>query len=132
MTAGTLPEAYDAAAEPRSIDLREYWLIVRRRWVLILVVTVIGAIAAAGYAVVSAPTYAATSQVVVTGVTQGPLTQTSQVNLQVNMSTEQAVAQSPPVIAQAARIINAQPAALQDAAASRLSRHGSGEHADHL
>ena len=121
MTAGTLPEPYDAAAEPRSIDLREYWLIARRRWVLILVVTVIGAIAAAGYAVASAPTYAATSQVVVTGVTQGPLTQTSQVNLQVNMSTEQAVAQSPPVIAQAARIINALPAVLQDAAASRLS-----------
>ena len=121
MTAGTVPERYDAAAEPRSIDLREYWLIVRRRWLLVVVITVVGAIAGAGYAFTSAPAYAATSQVVVTGVTQGPLNQTSQVNLQVNMSTEQAVAQSPPVVAQAARIINAQPAELQAAAAKRLS-----------
>jgi Mrp family chromosome partitioning ATPase/capsular polysaccharide biosynthesis protein len=121
MTAGNVPERYDAAAEPRSIDLREYWLIVRRRWLLVAVITVIGAIAGAGYAFTSAPAYAATSQVVVTGVTQGPLNQTSQVNLQVNMSTEQAVAQSPPVVAQAARIINAQPADLQAAAAKRLS-----------
>ena len=121
MTARTLPEPYDAAAEPRSIDLRECWLIVRRRWVLIVVITVIGAIAGAGYAVTSAPSYAATSQVVVTGVTQGPLNQATQVNLQVNMSTEQAVAQSPPVVAQAARILNAQPAELQAAAAKGLS-----------
>ena len=121
MTARTLPEPYDAAAEPRSIDLRECWLIVRRRWVLIVVITVIGAIAGAGYAVTSAPSYAATSQVVVTGVTQGPRNQATQVNLQVNMSTEQAVAQSPPVVAQAARILNAQPAELQAAAAKGLS-----------
>jgi capsular polysaccharide biosynthesis protein/Mrp family chromosome partitioning ATPase len=121
MTAGTLPEPYDSVPEPRSIDLRECWQIVRRRWVVILVITVIGAIAGAGYAFVSAPSYASTSQVVVTGVTQGPLNQNSQVNLQVNMSTEQAVAQSTPVIAQAAKIINAQPAELQEAAAKRLS-----------
>jgi Mrp family chromosome partitioning ATPase/capsular polysaccharide biosynthesis protein len=121
MTAGTLPEPYDAAAEPRSIDLRECWQIVRRRWLLVLATTLIGAIAGAGYAFKSGPTYAATSEVVVTGLTQGPLNQTAQPNLQVNMSTEQAVAQSPPVIAQAARIIHAQPAALQAAAAKRLS-----------
>ena len=115
MTAGTPPEAYEGASEPRSVDLREYWLIVRRRWVLVLVVTLIGAIAGAGYAFTASATYSATSQVVVTAVTQGPLNQTTQVNLQVNMSTEQAVAQSPPVIAQAARIINVPAATLQQA-----------------
>jgi Mrp family chromosome partitioning ATPase/capsular polysaccharide biosynthesis protein len=121
MTAGTPPDPYDGVSEPRSIDLRECWQIVRRRWVLVLVITVIGAIAGAGYAFTAPPAYSATSQVVVTAVTQGPLSQTTQVNLQVNMSTEQAVAQSPPVIAQAARIINVQSAVLQSAAAKRLT-----------
>jgi Mrp family chromosome partitioning ATPase/capsular polysaccharide biosynthesis protein len=121
MTAGTRPDPYDGVSEPRSIDLRECWLIVRRRWVLVLVITVIGAIAGAGYAFTAPLSYSATSQVVVTAVTQGPLSQTTQANLQVNMSTEQAVAQSPPVIAQAARIINVQSAVLQNAAAKRLT-----------
>lgn len=111
----------DFAAEPRSIDLREYWLIVRRRWVLVLVVTVIGAVAGAGYAVTSGLTYSATSQVVVTGVTQGPINPPAQVNLQVNMSTEQAVAQSPPVIAQAAGLISVPSSVLQEQAAKRLT-----------
>lgn len=121
MTAGTPPDPYDGVSEPRSVDLRECWLIVRRRWVLVLVITVIGAIAGAGYAFTTPASYSATSQVVVTAVTQGPLNQTTQVNLQVNMSTEQAVAQSPPVIAQAARIINVPSGVLQGAAAKRLT-----------
>ena len=100
------PDDDDFAAEPRSIDLREYWLIVRRRWLLVLVLTVLGAVLGAGYAIVTGPVYSATSQVVVTAVTQGPLNTSTQVNLQVNMSTEQAVAQSPPVIEQAARLLN--------------------------
>lgn len=121
MTAGTLSEPLGATAEPRSIDLRECWLIVRRRWVLVLVIMMIGAFAGAGYGFKSKPSYAATSEVLVTGLTQGPLSQTSPVNLQVNMSTEQAVAQSPVVIAGAAEIINTQPTGLQAAAAKRLS-----------
>jgi Mrp family chromosome partitioning ATPase/capsular polysaccharide biosynthesis protein len=121
MTAGTPPDRYDGVSEPRSIDLRECWQIVRRRWVLVLVITVIGAIAGAGYAFTAPPSYSATSQVVVTAVTQGPLNQTTQVNLQVNMSTEQAVAQSPPVIAQAAKIIKVQPAVLEAQVAKRLT-----------
>ena len=123
MTAGTPPGLTSAAAEPRSIDLREYWQIVRRRWVLVLVVTLIGAIGGAGYAVDAGHKYAATSQVVVTGVTQGPgrPTRRRRSNLQVNMSTEQAVAQSPPVIAQAAKIIKISAATLQQAAAKRLT-----------
>jgi Mrp family chromosome partitioning ATPase/capsular polysaccharide biosynthesis protein len=122
MTAGTLP-AHDAAAEPRSIDLRECGHIVRRRWVLVLAATLIGAIAAAGYAVVTAHKYAATSEVIVLGLTQGPGSPntTSPTAPQVNMSTEQTIAASPPVIAQAAKIIGVQPAALQAAAAKGLT-----------
>jgi Mrp family chromosome partitioning ATPase/capsular polysaccharide biosynthesis protein len=112
------PQDYDDYAEPRSIDLREYWVIVRRRWLLVLALTVLGAVFGAGYAIATGPVYSATSQVVVTGVTQGPLNTSTQVNLQVNMSTEQAVAQSPPVIEQAARLLS-QPAAMLQAAASR-------------
>jgi capsular polysaccharide biosynthesis protein/Mrp family chromosome partitioning ATPase len=116
------PQDYDDYnAEPRSIDLREYWLIVRRRWLLVLVLTVLGAVLGAGYAVIAGPVYSATSQVVVTAVTQGPLNTSTQVDLQVNMSTEQAVAQSPPVIEQAARLLNQAPATLQAAASRRLT-----------
>jgi Mrp family chromosome partitioning ATPase/capsular polysaccharide biosynthesis protein len=107
-------------AEPRSIDLRDYWLIVRRRWVLVLVLTVVGAIGGLGYAFSAGPTYSATSQVVVIAITQGPLSPPAQASLQVNMSTEQAVAQSPLVIAQAAGLLHVQPAVLQAASAKRL------------
>lgn len=116
------PRDYDDyAAEPRSIDLREYWLIVRRRWLLVLMLTVLGAVLGAGYAIATGPVYSATSQVVVTAVTQGPLGTSTQVNLQVNMSTEQAVAQSPPVIEQAARLLGIPAATLQAAASKRLA-----------
>jgi Mrp family chromosome partitioning ATPase/capsular polysaccharide biosynthesis protein len=111
----------DHAAEPRSIDLRDYWLIIRRRWLLVLAVTVLGAVLGAGYAVFAGHLYSATSQVVVTGVTQGPLNTSTQVNLQVNMSTEQAVAQSPPVIERAAGLLHVPAATLQAAASKRLA-----------
>jgi Mrp family chromosome partitioning ATPase/capsular polysaccharide biosynthesis protein len=111
----------DFAAEPRSVDLRDYWLIVRRRWVLVLVLALIGAIGGLGYAKAEGPTYSATSQVVVMPLTQGPLNPPPQVNLQVNMSTEQAVAQSPLVVAQASRLLRVQPAVLQADAAKRLT-----------
>ena len=132
MTARTPPEPYEGMSEPRSIDLREYWLIIRRRWVLVLVITIIGAIGGAAYAFTAPLSYSATSQVVVTAVTQGPLNQTTQVNLQVNMSTEQAVAQSPPVIAHAARIIKRIGARAGAGGGQAIDRHGPGQHADHL
>ena len=122
MTAGTFP-APDDAAEPRSLDLSECWHIVRRRWVLVLMATVLGAIAAAGYAATSGHKYAATSQVVVFGFTVGPATAnpTSSVNSPVNMSTEQAIAQSPPIVARAAKILGLPAATLQMEAPKHLS-----------
>ena len=73
---------------------------------LVLVVTLIGAIAGAGYAVVTGHELRGDVAGGGPGLTQGrPPNQTSPANPQVNMSTEQAVAQSPPVIAQAAKII---------------------------
>ena len=122
MTAGTFT-APDEAAEPRSLDLRECWHIVRRRWVLVLAATLVGAIAAAGYAVTSGPKYAATSQVVVSGLALAPSTasSTSQASSPVNMSTEQAIAQSPPIVALAAKILGLPAATLQAEAPKRLS-----------
>ncbi|HEY5357639.1 MAG TPA: CpsD/CapB family tyrosine-protein kinase [Streptosporangiaceae bacterium] len=115
-----VPEQEDFAAEPRSIDLRDYWLVVRRRWVLVVVVTLIGGLGGAAYAYNAAPSYAATSQVVVTA--EGPLGQSTQASQQqVNMSTEQAIAQSAPVITQAAQYLGVQPAVLQTTAAKRLT-----------
>jgi Mrp family chromosome partitioning ATPase/capsular polysaccharide biosynthesis protein len=121
MTVRQTQDPDDFAPEPRSLDLREYWLIVRRRWRLVAVITVIGAMAGAGYAYGAGPTYAATAQVVVTPVTQGPLNSAGQVSTQVNMSTEQAVAQSPPVVQQAAAGLHVRPAKLEAAAGKRLT-----------
>ena len=121
MSAPQPPDRGDFAAEPRSIDLREYWLIVRRRWVLVLVVTMLGAVAGLGYAKATGKSYSATAQVVVAGLTQGPLNSSTQASPQVNMSTEQAVAQSAPVIEQAAKTLGVQPSTLQAEAAKRLT-----------
>ena len=113
------PEQF--AAEPRSIDLRDYWQTVRRRWVLIVVLGVLGAVIATGYGYKVGPTYTATAEVNVTPVTQGPLNQLAQNQTQVNISTEQAIAQSAPVITGAARLLGVQPATLQ-AEASKKDR----------
>lgn len=121
MSASFSPDRDDLAAEPRSIDLREYWLIARRRWVLILIMTLVGAAAGLGYAKSSGKTFSATAQVVVVGLTQGPVNSSTQGNLQVNMSTEQAVAQSSPVIDQAAKTLGIQQPTLQTETAKRLT-----------
>ena len=105
MTARQPTDLSDLADEPRSIDLRGFWSIVRRRAVLIVSLTVIGALAGAGYAVLSGHTYSAMAEVLT----------------QANMSTEQAVTQSPPVVKGAARLLHMQPAALQAAAAKDLT-----------
>jgi polysaccharide biosynthesis transport protein len=114
-------EYEDAAAEPRSLDLRDYWLIIRRRWKLVAAVAVIGAIAGAGYAVDKGPSYSATAQVEVAPVSQGPLSQSGQATAPVDMSTEQVIAQSAPVIQQAAAILGVPSATLDTESAKRLS-----------
>jgi capsular polysaccharide biosynthesis protein/Mrp family chromosome partitioning ATPase len=121
MTTRQPPDSEDLPAEPRSIDLREYWLVVRRRWKLVLILTVLGAALAGGYAYTSGPTYSATAQVVVSGITGGPADPSSQVDVPVNMSTEQSIAQGTGVIDAAARILNVPQPVLQAAAAKRLT-----------
>ena len=116
------PYEQDAfAAEPHSVDLRDYWSIVRRRWRLITVVTAIGVLAGAGYSVSRAPSYTATAEVAVQPVTQGPLNQSTQATSQVNMITEQAIAQSGPVIQQAADTLRIPASKLETEATSKLS-----------
>jgi polysaccharide biosynthesis transport protein len=121
MAATQAQEHDDFTPEPRSLDLHDYWLIVRRRWRLIVVLGVVGALAGAGYSAYKGPTYTATSQVVVSPVTQGPLNQSVQVSGQVNMSTEQAIAQSGPVIQQAAAQLGVPVAKLDSEAGKRLA-----------
>ncbi len=111
------PDLDDLSGEPRSFDLRDYWLIIRRHVILVVVLTVLGAIAAAGYAEHSGHKYEATAQVLVTPPIQGADTSVGSssqlLSSQVNMSTEQAVAQSPPVVLEAARLLHVQPSVLQ-------------------
>jgi Mrp family chromosome partitioning ATPase len=111
------PDLDDLSAEPRSFDLRDYWLIIRRRAILVVVLTVLGAIAAGGYAEHSGHKYEATAQVLVTPPIQGADTSVGSssqlLSSQVNMSTEQAIAQSPPVELKAARLLHVQPSVLQ-------------------
>ncbi len=121
MAARQALERDDYAAEPRSLDLRDYSSIVRRRWRLVLVMVVVGALGGGAYAVVRGPSYTATAQVVVAAVTQGPLNQATQASSQVNMSTEQAIAQSAPVIQQAAATLGVPVAHLVTAVSKRLS-----------
>lgn len=114
-------EQDDFANEPHSVDLRDYWHIIRRKWRPIVLLLVLGAAAGAGYSVVRGPSYAATAQVVVQPVTQAPLNQTTQATSQVNMSTEQAIAQSGPVIQRAAATLKIPVSRLQADVSGRLS-----------
>lgn len=84
----------DFTPDPRSIDLRDYWLAVRRRWRLVMGVTALAGLLGAGYGLSAQPSYTATAEVLVAPLTQGPLSASSQPNHLVNISTEQAVAQS--------------------------------------
>jgi Mrp family chromosome partitioning ATPase/capsular polysaccharide biosynthesis protein len=111
----------DFAAEPRSLDLRDYWLIVRRRWRLVTVIAVLGVVCALGYSALAGPTYTAQASVVVSAVTQGPQGGSTPVTTPVNMSTEQAIAQSAAVIQAAAAKLGVPVAQLEASAAKRLS-----------
>jgi Mrp family chromosome partitioning ATPase len=121
MTARQTQDADDFAAEPRSLDLREYWLIVRRRWRIVVVIAVLGAVCAVEYSDHAGPTYTAQASVVVDAVTEGPQAGSTPVTTPVNMSTEQAIAQSAAVIQLAAAKLGVPVAQLQANAAKRLS-----------
>lgn len=111
----------DLAGEPRSIELRDYAQVVRQRWRIVLTAMLLGAALALAYSVHKPPVYAATSEVFVEPVTQGPLNPAAQPNLQVNMATEQAVAESAPVATLAAHLMHSPVSA--SSAQAALSPH---------
>jgi succinoglycan biosynthesis transport protein ExoP len=113
--------ADDLGGEPRSIDLREYWLAIRRRLATVVAVTVLCGAIGAVYAVHSKPSYKSTAQVVVAPLTEGPLDLPAVPSQLVNMSTEQTVASSPLVIANAARILHVSATALQAKVTTNLT-----------
>jgi Mrp family chromosome partitioning ATPase/capsular polysaccharide biosynthesis protein len=121
MTVRQTPDQDDFAAEPRSLDLREYWLIVRRRWRLVAVIAVLGAVCGVEYSAHAGHTYTAQASVVVDAVTQGPQGGSTPVTTPVNMSTEQAIAQSPAAIQLAAAKLGVPVAKLDASVAKRLS-----------
>jgi len=121
MTIRQTPDQDDFAAEPRSLDLREYWLIVRRRWCLVVVITVLGAVCGVEYSAHAGHAYTAQASVVVVAVTQGPQGGSTPVTTPVNMSTEQAIAQSAAVIQLAATKLGVPVAKLDASVPKRLT-----------
>ena len=121
MTVRQTQDQDDFAAEPRSLDLREYWLIVRRRWRLVAVIAVLGAVCGLEYSTHAGHTYTAQASVVVNAVTQGPQGGSTPVTTPVNMSTEQTIAQSAAVIQLAAAKLGVPVAQLDASVAKRLS-----------
>jgi Mrp family chromosome partitioning ATPase/capsular polysaccharide biosynthesis protein len=114
------PDLDGPSGEPRSFDLRDYWMIIRRHATLVVVLTVLGVIAGAGYAEHSGHSYTATAQVLVIPSTQGP-NGSAQQSFQANMTTEQTVAQSSPVVLQAAKLLHERASAVQAAVAKHLT-----------
>src|SRR5580700_684841 len=114
------PDLDGPSGEPRSFDLRDYWMIIRRHATLVVVLTVLGVIAGAGYAEHSGRSYTATAQVLVIPSTQGP-NGSAQQSFQANMTTEQTVAQSSPVVLQAAKLLHERASAVQAAVAKHLT-----------
>lgn len=111
----------DLAAEPRSVDLRNYWLVVRRRRAIVVLGVVIGILAAGAYSVKSSASYVATAQVVISAPSEGPLNQSAQPDKQINTSTEQAIAQSSAVALNAAHILGQPATKLLKGYTSRLT-----------
>lgn len=114
-------EQDDFAAEPRSLDMRDYWAIVRRRWRLVAVVAILGLVAGAGYTVAKSAQYSAQASVIVYPVELGPTGQAAPTFSPVNMSTEQAVAQSAAVTALAAKKLGVSYSTLAKTVGKRLS-----------
>ena len=110
----------DFAVEPRSVDLRDYWQAVRRRWLSVALLTILGLAGGLSYAFHSKPHYAATAQVVVTPLAEGPLNLPSASSKLINMSTEQTLASSAPVAREAAKLLGISPATLQAEVAGHL------------
>src|SRR5579875_2400356 len=113
--------AHEDVAEPGSVDLRDYAGVVRRRRAGILAWTLACAALAVGYGLYAGPTYSATAIVDVQPLTLGPATSAEEVPLLESMGTQQAIAQSAPVVKQAAALLGVPEPALQSEAAKRLT-----------
>jgi Mrp family chromosome partitioning ATPase/capsular polysaccharide biosynthesis protein len=119
--ASLVPGDHDEFAEPSTVDLRDYARLIRRRRASILLLTVLGAALAVGYGLYTGPTYTAVANVDVQPLTLGPATSAVQVPLLESMGTQQAIAQSAPVIKRAAAILGVPEPKLQAETAKRLT-----------
>lgn len=108
---------YDTDTNRDSVSVRDYMQVLRRRWLVVVICTLLGLLVGAGYAKSSHKTYTSTASVEVRAVGQGLLT--SSVGL-ANMATEQQVVKSEDVQSRAAALLKT-PAEKSAAAAVKTS-----------
>jgi uncharacterized protein involved in exopolysaccharide biosynthesis/Mrp family chromosome partitioning ATPase len=95
-------------SRPEDMQLVDYTKVLRRRWWLILFVTVIGLVAGVGYYKISHKVYAATAAVYVTATSQtANQVASSRTSGSVNLDTEAQVVQSVTVAQAAAKLMHA-------------------------
>jgi capsular exopolysaccharide synthesis family protein len=88
------------------VELRDYLMVFRRQWWLILLLAVVGALVATAWTLQRTPIYRGTSQVLVQPVTINRFEGTQRLDQQVNMSNEKAVATSSGVAVAAGKLLN--------------------------
>jgi succinoglycan biosynthesis transport protein ExoP len=108
------------SAEPvpaGSVELRDYLMVFRRQWWLIVLLALVGALLATAWTLQRTPIYRGTSQVLVQPVTINRFEGTQRLDQQVNMSNEKAVATSSGVAVIAGKLLNS------PASADELLKH---------
>lgn len=97
-----------------SVEAAEYFAILRRRWRVVLAVTLIGLLAALGYVAVTPKSYTATAAVSINPITLNPFDNSARIDQLVNASNELQVMTSSKVAERAAKILGttANPASL--------------------
>lgn len=108
---------YDTDTNRDSVSIRDYMQVLRRRWLVVVICTLIGLLVGAAFAKSSHKTYTSTATVEVRAVGNGLLT--SSVGL-ANMATEQQVVKSEDVQTRAAALLKT-PAEKTAAAAVKTS-----------
>jgi polysaccharide biosynthesis transport protein len=88
-----------------SVELRDYLMVIRRQFALLVAVTLLGGAVAAAYSFRRTPTYESTTSVLVRAITTNAFDPGQRIDQQLNMFNQRQLAQSQPVAALAAKTL---------------------------